>query len=58
MSLRLGDINTAGAEGRFSHYCCYSWAAFIGLHWDAIAALLSALVMTSYKYTSLRTKVL
>lgn len=35
---------------RFSHYCCYSWEALIRLHWDVLAALLSGLLMTSYKY--------
>lgn len=34
----------------FSHYCCYSWEALIRLHWDVLPALLSGLLMTSYKY--------
>lgn len=49
-SIHLAQRRARRPRLRFSHYCCYSWAALIRLHWDVLTALLSGLLMTSYKY--------
>lgn len=35
-----------------SHYCCYSWAAFIQLQWDSSHWAVAVTLMESYKFAS------